>query len=176
MRAIPMLDEDFKEQRAKSVRDLAAKAIVSLIKTRRRTVRRRAHDRGRGNDDRFTVCKPGQGSRFSARHRVRLLDRNSDAEHVSTLPHRASSALICSLWYRLLCRHRQPFLLGKVAAAAADLSRKPPSLERVRSARHSTLAARPAVVLSLGPSFRRLFRSFGLAGAAWLDAINLILI
>ena len=116
------------------MRDLAAKAIVPSIKTRRRTVRRRAHDRARGNDtNRLTVCKPGQGSRIYAKHRARLLDRYSDAEHVSPLPHRVSSALICSLWYRLLCRHRQPFLLGKVAAAVADSLRKPPSLDRVRS-------------------------------------------
>ena len=145
------------------MRDLAAKAIVPSIKTRRRTVRRRAHDRARGNDtNRLTVCKPGQGSRIYAKHRARLLDRYSDAEHVSPLPHRVSSALICSLWYKLLCRHRQPFLLGKVAAAVADSLRKPPSLERVRSPGIQRQGRGPRSFLVLGPSFRRSFCSFGL--------------
>ena len=173
MRAIPMLDEEFKEQCAKTVRDLAAKAIVSFVKdasqngtptSARRCARQRRSTYSLQAGARKSIFRQASSQ---------VLDRNSDAEHVSPLPHRASSALICSLWYRLLCRHRQPFLLGKVAAAVADSLRKPPCLERVRSPGVQRQGRGPRSFLVLGPGFRRLFCSFGLPGAAWLDAINL---
>ncbi len=45
------------------------------------------------------TCRP------LTKHRTGLLDRRSGAKiYVSPLPHRASSASICSLWYRLSCR------------------------------------------------------------------------
>ena len=149
-----MLDEDFNDSAPKTMRDLAAKAIVPSIKTRRRTVRRRAHDRARGNDtNRLTVCKPGQGSRIYAKHRARLLDRYSDAEHVSPLPHRVSSALICSFWYRLLCRHRQPFPIGEGSGGGCGLVEETSKPRTSPLARHSTPGARPAVVFGFGAWF-----------------------
>jgi len=132
-----MLDEDFNDSAPR-------RCAISLRKPSSLPLRRVAE---RYDGERTTVraattpidlqfASRGKEVEFMpsyAKHRARLLDRYSDAEHVSPLPHRVSSALICSLWYRLLCRHRQPFLLGKVAAAVADSLRKPPSLERVRS-------------------------------------------
>jgi len=153
LRAIPMLDEEFKEQCAKTVRDLAAKAIVSFIKdasqngtptSARRCARQRRSTYSLQAGARKSIFRQASSQ---------VLDRNSDAEHVSPLPHRASSALICSLWYRLLCRHRQPFPIGEGSGGGCGLVEETSKPRTSPLARRSTPGARPAVVFGFGAWF-----------------------